>query len=176
VKFIKTPLHGVMLIELEPMADERGDFARTFCREDFLTHGLNPDVAQCSISRNVRALTLRGMHYQERPYGEDKLVRCPRGSIYDVVLDIRPDSPSALKWFGVELSSANRRMLYIPEGLAHGFLTLEDDTEVAYQMSRPFSPGSARGIRWNDPLFSVEWPRQPLLMSSRDRAYPDFEP
>lgn len=176
MRFVEIPLRGAYVIELEPYADERGYFARSFCRDEFLAHGLNPDVAQCNISFNAKAWTLRGMHYQLPPHGEDKLVRCSRGAIHDVILDIRPGSPTCMRWFALELSAANGRMLYIPGGFAHGFMTLEDDSEVFYQMSRTHAPGSARGIRWDDPLFGVSWPRRPLVISDKDRAYPDFTP
>jgi len=176
VKFTETPLLGAYVVDMEPVFDERGYFARSFCREEFLTRGLNPDVVQCNVSFNAGSRTLRGMHYQLPPHAEEKLVRCTRGTVHDVILDLRPGSPTRLSWFALELSAANGRMLYIPEGFAHGFMTLENDSEVFYQMSRAYAPGYARGIRWNDPLFDVPWPHRPLVISDKDRAYPDFAP
>jgi len=174
--FKETKLKGAYLIDLECSEDERGYFARTFCRKEFEKHGLNLSVIQCNISYNHKKGTLRGMHYQVAPFAEAKLVSCLTGSIYDVIIDLRADSTTYCKWLGVELSSRVRRsMLYIPEGFAHGFLTLEDNTEVFYQMSEYYAPACARGIRWNDPFFAVQWPGGPHVLSGRDRNYPDFE-
>lgn len=175
MKITPLPLGGAHLVELEPVADERGFFARTWCAEEFRTYGLNPSLAQCSISFNKRRGTLRGLHYQAEPYAEAKLVRCTAGAIYDVILDLRPASDSCRKWFAVELNATNRTMLYIPEGLAHGFQTLADDTEVFYQMSVNYHPESARGVRWNDPLFGIEWPVPDPTISQRDRSFPDHK-
>ena len=172
--FEPTPLAGAFVLEAERLEDDRGFFARTFCRNDFREAGLEPDLVQCSLSFNHRKGTLRGMHYQAAPHQEAKLVRCTMGAIHDVILDLRPDSPTFKESFGVELSANNRRALYIPAGLAHGFLTLTDDAEVFYQMSVPFHPGAARGVRWNDPAFGIEWPAEPRILSDRDRTYPDF--
>lgn len=172
--FRQTELKGAYLIELEPIADERGFFARTFCRREFERHGLNPTVAQCSISCNRAKGTLRGMHYQAAPHGEVKLVRCLAGSIYDVIIDLRPDSATRGKWLAVELGTRHGSMLYIPEGFAHGFQTLEDDTQVLYQISEFYEPASARGVRWDDPAFAIDWPVGPRILSERDRSYPDY--
>jgi dTDP-4-dehydrorhamnose 3,5-epimerase len=174
--FRETPIAGAVLIELELLADERGSFARTFAAEEFEAHGLEARVVQCNTSTNVRAGTLRGLHYQAAPHAEAKLVRCVRGSIYDVVVDLRPESPTYCAWHGVELSASNGRELFIPTGLAHGFQTLEDDTEVLYQMSEAYSAEHARGVRWDDPVFGIEWPETDArTISERDRDYADFE-
>jgi dTDP-4-dehydrorhamnose 3,5-epimerase len=175
MRFTDTFLAGVVVIDPEPAADERGAFTRTFCTEEFAARGLNSAVAQCSTSLNHRRGTLRGLHYQLAPHAECKLVRCTRGSIYDVAVDLRPDSPTYRRWLSVELSGENGRMLYIPEGLAHGFQTLEDDSEVAYQMSRGFSPEHYRGVRFDDPAFGVNWPFPVSVISERDLGYPTFE-
>lgn len=167
-------LEGVFEVESEEYADERGFFARTWCREEFRTQGLNSELAQCSISFNHRRGTLRGMHYQIAPHAEAKLVRCTRGSLFDVALDLRPGSPTFGRWAAAELTADNRRAFYIPEGCAHGFLTLEDNTEVFYQISEFYHPGSARGVRWNDPAFRIAWPAEIAVISERDRTYSDF--
>jgi dTDP-4-dehydrorhamnose 3,5-epimerase len=172
--FTGTPLAGAYLIDVERYADDRGFFGRTFCAREFEKHGLNPRLVQCSISYNRRRGTLRGMHYQAPPHAEAKLVRCTAGAIYDVIVDLRPESRTRNRWFGVELSAANRRSLYIPEGMAHGFLTLSDETEVFYQMAEFYVADSARGVRWNDPAFSIEWPASVAAISERDRNYPDY--
>jgi dTDP-4-dehydrorhamnose 3,5-epimerase len=162
------------VIETEPVADERGFFARTFCQEEFLRHGLDPCVAQCGISFNPRPGTLRGMHLQAPPHSEAKLVRCTRGAIYDVLLDLREASPTFRQWWAVELGPAGGRLLYMPEGVAHGFQTLEPDTEVSYQMSRPYVADAATGIRWDDPAFGIEWPLEVTAISDDDRGRADF--
>jgi dTDP-4-dehydrorhamnose 3,5-epimerase len=173
--FKETKLRGAYIIELEPIADERGSFARTFCRAEFSRHGLNPHVAQCGISYNRGKGTLRGLHYQIAPFGEAKLVTCVAGSIYDVIVDLRPDSPSYCEWLAVQLSARHpRSMLYIPENFAHGFQTLEDETEVSYQMSQIYQPESARGVRWNDPAFRIAWPEDQRIISVKDRSFADF--
>ena len=174
MKFICTPLEGAYVIDLEPVFDERGFFARTWCREEFLAHGLNPNFTQCSISLNTRGGTLRGLHYQDKPYQEAKLVRCNSGAICDVIVDLRPSSPSHAKWFAVELSAANRRMLYAPEGFAHGFQTLTDDTEVFYHITESYQPQYARGVRWDDPIFGIDWPNKDPIISARDKSFPDY--
>jgi dTDP-4-dehydrorhamnose 3,5-epimerase len=174
VKFSPTALAGACIIDIEPVPDERGFFARSWCREEFAKHGLNPDLAQCSISFNKIRGTLRGMHYQAKPHEETKVVRCTRGAIYDVIVDLRPESSTFRKWIAVELSADNRRMLYIPVGFAHGFQSLVDDTEVFYQISTYYRPESARGARWNDPVFAIEWPVTERIISDKDRQYPDF--
>lgn len=173
--FIPTQLVGVFEIRPEPRSDERGFFARSWCKQEFEEHRLNPRLVQCNISFNHRKSTLRGMHYQEAPHEEAKLVRCTRGSVYDVVLDLRPASATFKQWIAVVLTADERNMVYIPEGCAHGFLTLEDNTEVFYQMSEFYSPESARGVRWDDPAFQIEWPAPVEVISDRDQAFSDFE-
>jgi dTDP-4-dehydrorhamnose 3,5-epimerase len=173
--FTETKLPGAYLIELEPQNDERGFFARAFCREEFEKHGLNPGVAQCNVSYNRRKGTLRGLHYQIAPFSEAKLVTCIAGSIYDVIVDLRPDSPHYCDWLAVKLSGrGSRAMLYIPENFAHGFQTLEDDTEVFYQMSQFYNPDAANGCRWNDPAFNITWPEDHRIITERDRSFADF--
>lgn len=172
--FTETKLAGAFVIEVEKIEDERGFFARTFDREEFASHGLNPNLAQCNVSFNKKKGTLRGMHFQAAPHEEAKLVRCTRGAMYDAIIDLRPESPTFRQWTSAELTAENRRMLYIPEGFAHGFQTLEDDTEVFYQMSEFFHPESGRGVRFDDPSFGVEWPPGEKVISEKDRKYPDF--
>lgn len=174
--FTETHLKDAYIIDLNRLDDERGFFARSWCRREFEEHGLNPELVQCNISFNNRKGTMRGMHYQAKPHEEAKLIRCTMGSIYDIIVDIRPDSPSFKQHLGVTLTPSNRRMLYVPEGFAHGFLTLEDDTEVFYQMSEFFAPDHARGFRWDDPAFAIELPSAVQVISERDRSYPDFRP
>lgn len=173
--FIPTTLHGVYEIRPEPIADDRGFFARSWCQQEFANRGLNPKTVQCNISFNARKGTLRGIHYQIAPHEEAKLVRCTTGAIYDVAVDLRQHSPTFKQWTAAVLSAANRNMLYIPEGCGHGFLTLTDESEVFYQMSEIFHPESARGARWNDSAFQIEWPGEATVISSRDQSYPDFE-
>jgi dTDP-4-dehydrorhamnose 3,5-epimerase len=173
--FEQTKLAGTFQIHLKPRADERGFFARSWCRQEFEQQGLNPSLVQCNISFNPRRGTMRGMHYQADPHAEAKVVRCTKGAIYDVVIDLRAQSPTFRDWIGVTLTAVNRDMIYIPEGCAHGFLTLEDESEVFYQMSEFYHAESARGVRWNDPVFRIAWPLKPELISERDRTYPDFE-
>jgi dTDP-4-dehydrorhamnose 3,5-epimerase len=173
--FEPTPLAGAFLVRLQPHHDERGFFARSFCREAYLAHGLNGDLLQCSISYNHRRGTLRGLHYQAPPAAETKLVRCTRGRIHDVIVDLRRDGPTFKRWFSTELSADNHHMVYIPEGIAHGFLTLEDQSEVAYQMSTPYRPESARGLRYDDPAFAIEWPFAPTVVGSRDLTFAPFD-
>lgn len=172
--FQETKLHGVFEIHLEPHLDERGFFARSWCQKEFENHGLNPRLVQCSVCFNTRKGTMRGLHYQEAPYGETKLVRCTAGAIYIVVVDLRPQSTTFKEWIGVVLSGENRDMLLVPEGCGQGYLTLEDRTEVFYQMSEFYHPESARGVRWNDPAFGVVLPEKVEVISERDRTYPDF--
>jgi dTDP-4-dehydrorhamnose 3,5-epimerase len=175
MKFSPAKLPGIWIIDLERHEDERGFFARTWCREEFAARGLNPGLVQCNISFNNKQGTLRGMHFQTAPHAEAKTVRCHRGAIYDVAIDLRADSPTFKQWFGMELNQENGRMLYIPEGFAHGFQTLRDQTEVFYQMSETFHPESARGVRWNDPAFQIDWPETgERIISERDAGYPDF--
>jgi dTDP-4-dehydrorhamnose 3,5-epimerase len=176
MRFEESPLPGAWTIELDPLADERGWFARTFDAREFRARGLDPEVVQCSASFNARRDTLRGMHYQAEPHGESKLVRCVRGAIFDVVVDLRPESPTHRRWHGVQLSAENHRALYVPVGLAHGFQTLVDGCEVHYQMNRGYVPDAARGVRWDDPAFAIEWPPagDGRTISERDRAHPDY--
>jgi len=174
--FTETQLKGAFVIDVERREDERGFFARTFCVDEFQKHGLNGRLVQCSISFNKKRGTLRGMHWQSPPQAECKLVRVTRGSIYDVIIDLRPQSPTFKRHFAVELSAENRRSVYAPEGFAHGFQTLEDNTEIFYQMSASYVPGLTHGVRWDDPAFGIEWPEvEKRIMNQRDATYPDFE-
>lgn len=172
--FKPTELPGAYVIEPGRLEDIRGYFARTFCEKDFAAQGLETHVAQCSVSFNHKKGTLRGMHYQVAPLKEVKLVRCNRGAIFDVIIDLRRDSPAFKKHVAVQLDERNGKMLYIPVGFAHGFQTLEDDTEVFYQMSQIYSAEHARGVRWNDPAFGIQWPQDERTILERDRNYPDF--
>lgn len=173
VKLIPLQLDGAYMIETELLSDSRGFFERTFCAKEFAEFDLNPCVAQCNISYNIRAGTLRGLHYQEAPHEEAKLIRCISGAVYDVIVDLRPQSATFRRWFGTDLSAYNRRMLYIPEGFAHGFQTLVDSTEILYQMSTFYVAASARGVRWDDPALSISWPKtQQRLVSERDLSFP----
>jgi dTDP-4-dehydrorhamnose 3,5-epimerase len=176
VVFVETKLKGVYIIEVEKREDNRGFFARTFCQHEFEAHGLNARIAQCSISFNRRKGTLRGMHYQVAPYEETKLVRCTRGAVYDVAVDLRRDSPTFKQWVAVELTADNRRCVYLPKSVAHGFQTLVDDAEVFYQISEFYDPKSTRGLRWNDPAFGIVWPEvENRILSERDMSYGDCE-
>jgi dTDP-4-dehydrorhamnose 3,5-epimerase len=170
----ETELKGAFVIELEPFADVRGFFARAWSDREFEAAGLNARFVESNISFNEKRGTLRGMHYQLPPYDQSKLVRCTRGSIYDVIVDLRPDSPTFRKWVAEELSAENHRMLYVPGEFAHGYQTLEDKTEVSYQTTAYYAPEHARGMRWNDPAFKISWPIDDLVMIERDRDYPDF--
>jgi dTDP-4-dehydrorhamnose 3,5-epimerase len=175
--FTETRLKGAFIIESEAVRDERGYFARTYCQREFEARGLSPRALQSSLSFNAKRGTVRGMHYQKAPHQEAKLIRCGRGALYDVAIDLRGDSSTYGQWTAVELSAGTgqtTRMFYIPEGFAHGFQTLEDDTEVLYQMSAFYVPESGAGVRWNDPAFSIRWPLPVSVISERDRAYPDF--
>jgi dTDP-4-dehydrorhamnose 3,5-epimerase len=176
MRFIQTPLPGTWVIELDLLVDERGWFARTFDSAEFEAHGLNSSVIQCNASFNAHRDTLRGMHYQAEPYGESKLVRCVRGAIFDVAVDLRPGSPTRCAWHAVELSAENRRAYYIPAGLAHGFQSLTDDCELFYQMGHQYVPDAARGVRWDDPAFGIRWPavEGERTISERDNGYPRF--
>jgi dTDP-4-dehydrorhamnose 3,5-epimerase len=176
MRFEQASLAGAWVVESEPASDARGWFARTFSREEFAARGLNPVVAHANASFNARAGTLRGMHYQAEPYGECKLVRCTRGAIYDVIVDVRGDSPTFREWFSIELSPDDPRMLYVPTGVAHGFQTLVDATEVSYLMSHEYVPTHARGVRWDDPAFRIDWPPAERIVSDRDLSFPDFLP
>jgi len=172
--FVETELQGAFVVKLEKFEDERGFFARSWCRREFESQGLNPNLLQCNISFNRKKGTLRGMHYQAPPNEEAKLVRCTMGAIYDVIIDLRPDSSTFKQWISLEMTSENKKMIYIPEHFAHGFITLEDNTEVFYQMSEFYAPDFARGIRWNDPVFRIQWPIEPVTLSEADRNFPDF--
>jgi dTDP-4-dehydrorhamnose 3,5-epimerase len=176
--FVPTEVDGAFIIDVEPIEDERGFFARTWCRQEFEVHGLDTDVSQCNTSFNLHGGTLRGMHFQTAPAEEVKLVRCTQGAIFDAIVDLRPESPSYLRHAGVELTADNRRMLYIPKGVAHGFQTLVDRTEVFYQMSTAYSPDHASGVRWDDPAFDITWPPADgdRIINERDRTYPDYMP
>lgn len=179
MKLIETPLAGAYVVELEPLRDERGWFARTFDAQMFAELGLDAHVSQCNTSFNERAGTLRGMHFQAEPHGEAKLVRCTRGAVYDVIVDLRPESPSFRTWFGLELREGGTVSLFAPVGLAHGFQTLEDASEVHYQMSHHYVGAAATGVRWDDHAFGIEWPKPPpggRVISQRDAGYPDFRP
>lgn len=172
MRFTETPLRGAFVIEPEPVEDERGFFARSFCAEEFAEHGLNPGLVQCNISYNRKRGTLRGLHYQAEPFAEAKLIRCTSGAIFDVIVDLRPDSPTFGKWASAELSAENCKMMFAPEGFAHGFQTLTDDAEVFYQMSRPYRAELARGIRYDDPVIGISWPIADPIVSERDLALP----
>lgn len=174
--FESLPLAGAFRVRLEPHKDERGHFARTFCAREFAAHGLNPGLVQCNTSFNRGRGTLRGLHWQAAPHAEDKLVRATRGAVWDVLVDLRPESPTYRQWHGEELNQENGVGLYIPQGFAHGFVTLRDNSEVFYQMSAFYEASSARGARYDDPAFEVAWPvREPLILSPRDLAHPPFK-
>jgi dTDP-4-dehydrorhamnose 3,5-epimerase len=174
--FTECPMAGAWLVDVERAADERGFFARTHCRNEFAARGLAMEFRQSSISYNQRRATLRGMHYQARPHAEAKLVRCTAGAVFDVIVDVRPSSPSCRRWFGTELTAANRRALYIPEGFAHGFISLSDGAEILYMISADHVPDSGRGFRWDDPAIGIDWPLAPATISARDAGYPPFDP
>jgi len=176
VIFTETPLRGAFVIEPEPIEDSRGLFARTWCRREFAARGLETRIAQCSTSFSKRKGTLRGMHYQVPPAAETKIVRCTRGALYDVIIDLRTESTTFTRHFAMVLAADNRKMLYVPVGFAHGFQTLEDDTEVLYQTSEFYAPDHARGVRWNDPMFGIAWPDDERTILDRDQNYPDFRP
>jgi dTDP-4-dehydrorhamnose 3,5-epimerase len=172
VRIEATELAGVFVVDAEPVADDRGTFTRTFAADEFAQHGLDPTVVQCNISTNRRAGTLRGVHWQAAPHGEAKLVRCTRGRIFDVAVDVRTDSPTFRRWLGFELSGVEPRALYLAVGFAHGFISLEPDSEVFYQISAPHRPAASRGFRWDDPAVAIEWPAAPTVLSDRDRSLP----
>jgi dTDP-4-dehydrorhamnose 3,5-epimerase len=173
--FSETTLAGAQIIDVTRVEDQRGFFARCFSADEFAARGLPAAMPQCSISFNARKGTLRGMHFQAPPHAEDKLVRCTAGAVFDVIVDLRPESPTRRRWFGVELTAANRRSLFVPRGFAHGFVTLQDDSEVLYMISTPYAPGFDRGVRWNDPALAIDWPIEPAVISARDAAYPLLE-
>jgi dTDP-4-dehydrorhamnose 3,5-epimerase len=174
--FTETELKGAFVLAPERFEDERGFFARTWCQREFTERGLNPSLVQCSISFSHKRGTLRGMHCQAAPHQEAKLVRCTAGAIYDVIIDLRPGSPTFMRWMAVEITARNRRLLYVPEDFAHGFQTLEDNTEVFYQMSQFYDPDAATGVRWDDRAFGIQWPPADRIISARDATYPDFRP
>ena len=176
MKFIPQTIPGAWLIEPSPFKDERGVFRRHFCAREFAAHGIASNVLQSNISENSHALTLRGFHYQLPPYGEGKTLTCLRGKLYDIMVDLRPDSPSYLKWISFELDGENRNSIHIPPGCANAFLTLTDDTLVYYVVSEYYQPGAERGIRWNDPRFGFHWPIDPQHISQKDASWPDFSP
>lgn len=176
MKFLETGIEGAFLIELASFKDARGQFARVFCEDSFELKGLETSFVQNSISENFKRGTLRGMHYQDAPFEEVKLVQVLRGALYDVILDLRPQSKTYLEWFGAKLTSKNNRLLYIPKGLAHGFQTLEDDTLVYYMISEKYAPAYARGVRWNDPAFKIKWPLKEVIISKKDENWPDYKP
>jgi dTDP-4-dehydrorhamnose 3,5-epimerase len=172
--FTETKLPGVFIIEIEKREDERGFFARAWCKKEFEAHGLNLDWVQANLAFSKRRGTLRGLHYQIAPYEEAKLMRCIRGAIYDVIIDLRPESPTYKRWLGVELTADNHKMLYVPEGFAHGYQTLMDNTETFYQASQFYSPESERGLRYDDPAFAIEWPIDVQVISDKDKSWSDY--
>lgn len=175
MRFIKTRLEGAYVIEPEKLVDERGMFARVWCRNEFKEHGLATDMVQSNVSFSKKRGTLRGLHYQVEPYQEAKLMRCTKGAIFDVCIDLRPDSSTYKQWFGIELTDKNHKMLYVPQGFAHGYEMLEDNTEVFYLVSEYYHPESERGIRWNDLSFKIDWPiKENLIISGKDRNWPEF--
>jgi dTDP-4-dehydrorhamnose 3,5-epimerase len=176
MRFVATPLAGAYVVELEPHGDDRGHFARTFCQAEFNAHGLNPSIAQANTAFSKHKGTLRGMHYQAAPHAEAKLVRCVRGALFDVMLDLRPTSTTFCQWFGLKLTPDGGQMLYVPEGFAHGYQTLMDDTEVVYQVSASYAPQAEQGVRWDDPRFGIQWPiAEEVILSAKDEAWPDFK-
>ena len=172
--FSETELPGAFVIDLEKIEDERGFFARAWCQRELRDHGLESRIAQCNMSFNKRKGTLRGMHFQRPPHEEVKLIRCIRGALYDVIIDLRPESAANKRWIGVELTAENRRMLYVPRGFAHGFQTLEEDTETFYMVSEFYTPGAESGVRWDDPSFGIDWPLPPSEISDKDQQWADF--
>lgn len=174
--FTESPLAGAYIVDMSRHEDERGFFARSYCADEFAALGFGGNMRQCSVSYNETRGTLRGMHFQAAPHDEEKLVRCTAGAIFDVIVDLRLGSPTRRRWFGIELSAANRRSLFIPKGFAHGFISLADASEVFYMISEPYVPVFGRGIRWNDPALGIEWPLTPTVMSARDAAYPLLDP
>ncbi len=174
MKFIKTTLNDAYVIEPEKRSDERGFFARVFCLNEFKDQGLDINIVQANVNFSVHKGTLRGMHYQNAPYQEDKIVRCTKGSVFDVIIDIREDSSTFKKWFGIELSENNHKALFVPKGFAHGFVTLEDNSEVNYLVTQFYTPSAEGGVRYNDPEFKIEWPIKPIIISDKDANHPDF--
>jgi dTDP-4-dehydrorhamnose 3,5-epimerase len=176
MQFMQTSLLDAYIITPEKLEDDRGFFVRTWCQQEFADRGLDPNLVQCSVSYNHKRGILRGLHWQMPPFAETKLVRCAQGAIYDVIVDLRPDSDTFLQWTAIHLTAENHKALYIPKGFAHGFQTLADNTEIFYQMSDFYAPGAARGFRWNDPSFKIDWPEEISIISQRDRDYPDYTP
>lgn len=176
MKFVETPLSGACVVDIEPVADERGFFARTWCEREFRDQGLNPSLKQAALSYNHKKGTLRGMHFQTDGHEEAKLIRCVAGAVFDVIIDLRKSSPTFTRHFAIVLRPEDRRMLYVPEGFAHGYQTLTNGAELFYQISQFYSPEHAGGVRWNDPVFAIEWPDAPEVISNRDRSFPDFDP
>lgn len=176
MKFTETDLPGAFIIDAEPIEDERGYFARTWAPSEFERRGLDPTLAQCNVAWNERKGTLRGMHFQREPFAEVKIIRCTRGALLDVIIDLRQDSPCFCRWTAIELSANQPRMLYVPKGFAHGYLTLTDDVQAYYHVSTPYSAEYASGVAWNDPAFGIRWPFSPTVMSTRDKSWPLFEP
>jgi dTDP-4-dehydrorhamnose 3,5-epimerase len=174
--FTETPLNGAFLIDLEKRGDERGFFARAFCEREFAGHGLATQIVQANNSLSALKGTLRGMHYQLAPKAETKIVRCLRGALHDIILDLRPHSATFGQSYGTDLTAENRRMMYVPKGFGHGFITLADDTEAFYLVDEFYAPECERGVRWNDPRFAIHWPAQPVVISDKDRDYRDFDP
>lgn len=174
MKFTETKLKGAFIVEIEKLTDDRGFFARAWCRKEFEAHGLTSAVVQANVSFNRKRGTLRGMHYQIAPFQESKLIRCTRGAIYDVIIDLRPESPTYKEWIGVELTADNYTLFFVPEDFSHGFITLMDDTEITYQVSQFYTPGSEKGIRFNDPTFNIQWPLEVSVISDKDSNWPDF--
>ena len=175
MRLVTTAVDGARILEFDGHEDLRGYFARTFCEEEFARAGIEMRIVQTNISRNPKRLTLRGLHYQAEPHGEPKIVQCVRGRIFDVAVDLRPNSPTYRGWAGVGLAAGNNRAFYIPRGCAHGFLTLEPDSDVYYLMGAPYVPGSGRGVRWDDPAFGIVWPEKPSEMSERDAGYANVD-
>lgn len=176
MKFTETPLPGAFLIEIQKIGDDRGFFGRSWCRREMQQAGLDADIAQINTSLSRQAGTLRGLHFQLAPYQESKLIRCTRGAVFDVIVDLRPDSPTFRRWFGAELTQDNHLALYSPKGFAQGFITLRDDSEITYFASDPYAPGQDRGVRFDDPAFGIQWPMPPAVLSDKDRHWPDFHP
>ena len=173
--FNEIPLKGAFIIEIKKLSDERGFFGRSWCKKEMEEHGLNSDVVQSNTSFSKKQGTLRGMHYQKHPYEESKLIRCTRGAIYDVIVDLRKDSPTYLRWFGIELTEDNYKMLYIPEKFAHGFITLKENSEVTYLVTQFYTPGAEAGLKYNDPRLKIEWPQTVTVISEKDKNHPDFD-
>lgn len=172
--FAETKLKGAFVIEIKKLEDNRGFFGRSWCANEMAEHGLKSDIKQVNNSLSLKKGTIRGMHYQNDPYQETKLVRCTKGAIFDVIIDLRPHSPTYKQWIGVELNADNRKMLYVPEDFAHGFITLEDNCEVNYLVTQFYTPGAESGIRWDDPAFGIEWPIQPTIVSEKDQTHPNY--